>query len=69
MTATNMCSNFSGKWDSPQTGRIPPIVTEYLKDMVKKNGEPDLMIFALTMRDVFCDEDAEAIRNISNAFW
>ena len=41
----------------------------YLKEMVMKNGEPDLVIFAIKMNDyVFRDEDAEAIANVSNAF-
>ena len=33
-----------------------------------KNGEPDLLIFAVKMSDAFRDEDADAIGNISNAF-
>ena len=41
---------------------------EYLKDMVAKNGEPDLLIFAVKMSDAFRDDDADAIGNISNAF-
>ena len=41
---------------------------EYLKDMVTKNGEPDLLIFAVKMNDAFRDDDADAIGNISNAF-
>ena len=31
--------------------------------MVKKKGEPDLMIFAVKMSDVFIDEGAESIGN------
>ena len=41
---------------------------ENLKDMVKKNEESDLIIFAVKMSYVFRDEDAEAIGHISNAF-
>ena len=42
---------------------------EYLKEMVKKNDEPNLLIFAVKMDDsVFRDEDVDAIGNISNAF-
>ena len=41
---------------------------EYLRDMVEKNGEPDLLIFAVKMSDAFRYEDADAIENISNAF-
>ena len=41
----------------------------YLKEMIKKNGEPNLLVFALKMDDyVFHDEDVEAIGNISSAF-
>ena len=36
--------------------------------MVAKNGEPDLLIFAVKMSDAFRDDDADAIGNISNAF-
>ena len=42
---------------------------EYLKEMVKKNEEPNLLIFAVKMDDsVFRDEDVDAIGNVSDAF-
>ena len=42
---------------------------EYLTEMVRKNGEPHLVIFAVKMDDyVFQEDDVEAIANISAAF-
>ena len=41
----------------------------YLKEMIRKNGEPNLLVFAIKM-DVFDfqKEDADAILNVSSAF-
>ena len=42
---------------------------DYLREMVRKNGEPDLLVFAIKMDDfVFRDEDVESMVNISSAF-
>ena len=40
----------------------------YLKDMVQNNQEPDLIIFTIKMDDKFREEDAESIKEITNAF-
>ena len=42
---------------------------DYLREMVRKNGEPNLLVFVIKMDDiVFQDEDIEAMLNISSAF-
>ena len=40
----------------------------YLKDMVENSQEPDLLIFAIRMDEVFRRGDMAAISNISDAF-
>ncbi len=41
---------------------------EYIKEMIRKNGEPNLLVFALKMNGLFDNEDKESIANITSAF-
>ena len=49
MTATNMCSNFGGKWDSP------PLITEVLSSLIKPSymylWTPDTTIVMFNIKD------------------
>ena len=41
----------------------------YLREMVRKNGEPNLLVFAIKMDEfTFQEEDLEAVLNVSSAF-